>query len=265
MSTKTTFKRIALVAVASLGFGVLSSVTPASAAAVTGSVTPVSVTYTGTTLDAAPYARVSWTTTAIMTTADTATVTLTSAPTAAAQIKIVANTSIGATRGSFGAGEDVAGEDSLTATDVGTDIAYGGATVAAAGSASLGIQADVAGYYAGTITTTTATGVPNDTVSFSFTTRGKAVSYTATVSVASVSPSGTSTLTVTLLDSAGNTTQPGLHMLQLLELSLQLHHLHWLMDQRLLLRELLQVPFMTVSQQRYLPPQIQQTQFQLSQ
>jgi hypothetical protein len=31
MSTKTTFKRIALVAVASLGFGVLTSVAPASA------------------------------------------------------------------------------------------------------------------------------------------------------------------------------------------------------------------------------------------
>ena len=31
MSTKTTFKRVALVAVASLGFGVLSSVAPATA------------------------------------------------------------------------------------------------------------------------------------------------------------------------------------------------------------------------------------------
>ena len=31
MSTKTTFKRIALVAVAALGFGVLTSVAPASA------------------------------------------------------------------------------------------------------------------------------------------------------------------------------------------------------------------------------------------
>ena len=31
MSTKTTFKRVALVAVAALGFGVLTSVAPASA------------------------------------------------------------------------------------------------------------------------------------------------------------------------------------------------------------------------------------------
>ena len=35
MSTKTTFKRVALVAVAALGFGVLTSVSPANAADVT--------------------------------------------------------------------------------------------------------------------------------------------------------------------------------------------------------------------------------------
>ena len=35
MSTKTTFKRIALVTVAALGFGVLSSVAPATAAPIT--------------------------------------------------------------------------------------------------------------------------------------------------------------------------------------------------------------------------------------
>jgi len=43
MSTKTTFKRIALVAVASLGFGVLTSVAPASAATGTG-LTPTALT-----------------------------------------------------------------------------------------------------------------------------------------------------------------------------------------------------------------------------
>jgi len=41
MSTKTTFKRIALVAVAALGFGVLTSVAPASA---TGAITPTAIT-----------------------------------------------------------------------------------------------------------------------------------------------------------------------------------------------------------------------------
>jgi trimeric autotransporter adhesin len=44
MSTKTTFKRIALVAVAALGFGVLTSISPASATAGTGNVTPSALT-----------------------------------------------------------------------------------------------------------------------------------------------------------------------------------------------------------------------------
>jgi hypothetical protein len=43
MSTKTTFKRVALVAVAALGFGTLSSVAPASAAASARTATSVSV------------------------------------------------------------------------------------------------------------------------------------------------------------------------------------------------------------------------------
>jgi len=46
MSTKTTFKRVALVAVASLGFGVLTSVAPASAAV--ADVTAVAITTPGT-------------------------------------------------------------------------------------------------------------------------------------------------------------------------------------------------------------------------
>jgi trimeric autotransporter adhesin len=64
MSTKTTFKRIALVAVASLGFGVLTSVAPANAAAGTSlaannvtvvSITPFAVTTaTGTAVTHAP-------------------------------------------------------------------------------------------------------------------------------------------------------------------------------------------------------------------
>jgi trimeric autotransporter adhesin len=205
MSTKTTFKRIALVAVASLGFGVLTSVAPASATAATGTVTPVSVSYTDTTLDGAPYARISWASTLELDSDDTVTVTLTSAPTTAAIAFVVANTSIGAARSTPAA--NAAGADSL-ADATSTSIAYGAATAAAA-TASMGIQANVSGFYRGTLTVT-ADGVLSNTVSFSFTTRGKAVSYTATASAASVSPSGTSTLTVTLLDSAGNTTQPGM-------------------------------------------------------
>ena len=48
MSTKTTFKRIALVTVAALGFGVLTSVAPASAYAGSMSVSTTSLTVVGT-------------------------------------------------------------------------------------------------------------------------------------------------------------------------------------------------------------------------
>ena len=204
MSTKTSIKRVALVAVSALGFGVLTSVAPASAAAVTGTVTPVSVSFTGATLDDAPNAMISWTTTAAIAVGDTITLTLTAAPSSAAQAKIIGAGSIGAARGAISAG---AGVDTLGA-------ASGAAVVptaySAGATAALAIQVDTAGYYAGTLTTTTggAAGTANDTVSFSFTTRGKAASFTTAVSTDSVVPSGVSTLTVTVLDGAGNVTQP---------------------------------------------------------
>ena len=50
MSTKTTFKRVALVAVAALGFGVLTSVAPASAALTTAGPTAATLTNTSTTI-----------------------------------------------------------------------------------------------------------------------------------------------------------------------------------------------------------------------
>jgi len=201
MSTKTSIKRIALVAVSALGFGVLTSVAPASAAAVTGTVTPVSVSFTGATLDDAPYAMLSWKTTDALLVTDTFTLNLTAAPSSAAMAKIIANTSIGAARGTIA---DGAGTDSLGETSPQTIAA----TAESAGAtAEVGIQVDTAGYYAGTITTTKGGAVStNDTVSFSFTTRGKAASFTTDVSTDSVVPSGVSTLTVTVLDDAGNVT-----------------------------------------------------------
>jgi len=52
MSTKTTFKRIALVAVAALGLGVLTSVAPANAAAVGSDATATVTAITGGTASA---------------------------------------------------------------------------------------------------------------------------------------------------------------------------------------------------------------------
>ena len=109
MSTKTLRKRIALVAVSALGFGLLS-VVPSSAAgtgvaatttgsAITGTVSPVRVTFgseTGSTsLDTVPYAKISWTAPHSLAVADTAIMTLTSAPSTAAFLQMTGNAFIG--------------------------------------------------------------------------------------------------------------------------------------------------------------------------
>jgi len=203
MSTKTTFKRIALVAVASLGFGVLSSVTPASAATLTGSVSPVRVTYTGTTQDTTPRAQISWTSATVHAGTDTATVTLTTAPTAAARVKIDAASNIGAAIAAF----DTAGTAGSAA--LGTPSAAAGIALAnqTTTNGKLAIQAETAGTYGGYLTVFRS-GVERDTVNFSFTTRGAVASYTAAVTAASLAPSATGTHSVTLLDANGFTTQP---------------------------------------------------------
>ena len=94
MSTKTLRKRIALVAVSAMGFGLMSTVVApsASAATITGSVSPVRMSYTTvagtTTLDAVPASALTWTQSAALVGTDTARVTLTSAPTPEAILAI---------------------------------------------------------------------------------------------------------------------------------------------------------------------------------
>jgi len=95
MSTKTLRKRIALVAVSALGFGLVSTV-PAFAAnsAGTAAIGPVRVSMTGAAQDSVAGAAVEITADAAWTSADfttdqsTITVALTTAPSAAAQITI---------------------------------------------------------------------------------------------------------------------------------------------------------------------------------
>jgi trimeric autotransporter adhesin len=208
MSTKTTFKRIALVAVASLGFGVLSSVTPASAAILTGSVSPVRVTFTqaldGTfSQDSTPQAQISWTAGEAHLATDTVTVTLTAAPTAAALVQIGLATEIGTTYDNF-ANAGTGGNANLTTASAVAGIAMTGQTTT---NGKVSLQANTAGTYRGSLGVFRA-GVARDTVNFAFTTRGAVASFTATVSAASLAPSATGTHTVTLLDANGNTTQP---------------------------------------------------------
>jgi hypothetical protein len=205
MSTKTSFKRIALVAVAALGMGVLTSVSPAKAADVTGTVSPVRYSETAQTRDLVPYSQIAWTaSTGGYDTGDTVTVLVTSAPTADAVVELSTLANIGSATDNTWNGA-AAGSDSLNLVGVGTMTL--GASVLA-GATKLGITASKPGRYTGTIKIMdNATTL--EVVSFDFTTVGAPASYTVTSDAVTSSPGGVTNHTITLLDGAGKTTQPG--------------------------------------------------------
>jgi hypothetical protein len=144
MSTKTTFKRIALVAVAALGFGVLTSVAPASAARVTAEATPCWVSL-------APFGVLADNETA------TATMSATQVAGAANYIEITCGTDVTASSTAVVATSG-AGSTLATFVDTGSNSAWTVATGAAsATSASNSIAGDtfrVMTPTAGTATTT---------------------------------------------------------------------------------------------------------------
>jgi len=210
MSTKTSIKRIALVAVSALGFGMLA-VVPASAAArtATATVAPVRVTFTGAVQDAVSAAAVTIATSdAGWTAADlpaddgkegTVTVSLTTAPNAAATITIASTNFETATDGSV----------TLASGGVLTDTNDSVNTVAES-IAGLTFAANTAGTYKGTIVIDGTTDA-SDTLemSFSFTTTGAPASISTSktaVNFAAVNTI-TGTNTISLLDAAGNKTQ----------------------------------------------------------
>jgi trimeric autotransporter adhesin len=222
MSTKTIYKRIALVAVASLGAGVLS-VAPASAAAVTGSavIGPVRASFIGTTQDVVDAAAVTITATGAETNAVAATggaaatpllntVALTTAPTAAAVLTIAqANVTDGA---SASLAVTASGSGAVTLANSRTLTAASTAALITTAQAISGItfKVDTAGTYAGTITTAQVGGGNTLTTPFTFTTRGAPTSFdftTTTAGQTSSAVSGAISVTVTLRDAANNITQ----------------------------------------------------------
>ena len=178
----------------------------ANAATVTGSASPVRVTFTGTTLEAVPYAALSWTTSGALLATDTVSVTLVDAPSPLAQLAIGTPAQIGTavtnTSGSItgSAGNAVLGGSAVTA-------ALTSGAAASGATASVAVAANVPGTYVGTMTTNTSAGVL-DTVNFSITTVGKVASMTLTPASQSTAVSGNASLALTLKDAAGNTTQP---------------------------------------------------------
>jgi trimeric autotransporter adhesin len=213
MSTKTIYKRIALVAVASLGAGLLS-VAPANAAnsAGTATVAPVRVSFIGTTQDAVDPALVTFTADADWTDADVAgstnstlTVAVTTAPGAAAELTLSAGGGVFETVTTAVAKLGTNGV--LTDTDDSLDAAADTLT-------GFALKANTAGTYSGTITvdpgSPTAAGTDNLVIPFTFTTRGAVASFDfvpTTAGVISSAASGTISTTVTLRDAANNITQ----------------------------------------------------------
>ena len=113
MSTKTNFKRVALVAVASLGLGVLTSVAPANAAA-TGLTVVATAGSTGYCLAGTPTAAA---TPRYMPVGGSQAFTVAGTPTAAATISITGNAKFVASPGNAGAStHTITGTDSKTLT-----------------------------------------------------------------------------------------------------------------------------------------------------
>ena len=207
MSTKTLRKRIALVAVSALGFGLVSTV-PALAANSTGTtaIGPVRVSMTGANQDAVNGASVvitadaAWTTDDLTTDETIITVTLTTAPSAAAELTIA--------HPLYTAQGAATNDASVTLADDGALYSDGTDTATFAGTTSgLTINANVAGRYVGTIVVLGETGGETLTAPFDFTTTGAPTSLEVSASASTVNPSGTSTITATLKDAAGLTTQ----------------------------------------------------------
>jgi trimeric autotransporter adhesin len=211
MSTKTIYKRIALVAVASLGAGVLS-VAPASAADNAGTVTiaPVRVSYIGTVQDSVSPASVTVATGALVD-ADVTdnqaviTVTLNTAPSAAAVLTVA--------DADFTDQGAVGGTDTTAQLgDLGVLKSSGTDTLATAADLVEGLTfaADTSGTYTGTIQWLGETGGNTLTAPFTFTTRGAVASFdfaTTTAGQTSSAVSGAISVTVTLRDAASNITQ----------------------------------------------------------
>ncbi len=163
----------------------------ANAAAYSGTTSPVRVTSTASVLDVVPYAETTWTG---VPTDDTATITLTSAPTGAAKVAIAATQAAA----SFSGATSTLGVASTAVTlhSNGDDSA-------------IYLAANTPGTYAATIQTYGTSGAATNTVAVSFTTTGAATSLTLDVTNAAVPKSTTvaDQFTLKVKDATGAYTQ----------------------------------------------------------
>jgi len=209
VSTKTTFKRVALVAVAALGFGVLTSVAPASAAANAA---------TGFTIGTSSPARVGVVATTPITvahaagtagTADTITISakITSAPDTSKVITDTHTSSLGLTFDTPTGGLTVANTYAIGgASGV---ITQPHTTTAKTSSATwLKFAADVAGTYTILVSAGSSYSAGAVSTSYTITTAGAPATMALSSVIGSVVTGGTAgqILAMTLKDAAGNAT-----------------------------------------------------------
>jgi len=202
MSTKTTFKRVALVAVAALGLGVLS-VAPSSATILTQSLTLASATTTGTVND---------TNTAVLTESfysnaayDSVTVTgvITSANAASASVKLAIAAVTDSSTSISGVGVDVVGTNTSALTLSGIQAGSTGKTVNGTITAYL-VNPTAAGTYTVTFyVQRSAGGVALTTADTSV------VTWSTVVAAKDTKPAANSTVTVRSGNSTGTTPWAG--------------------------------------------------------
>ena len=205
-------RSLAGVAAGALALGMISfaGVSSATAApsvkpkstATTAAVDGVRVTYTGTTTitrENVPFSPIYWTTAAALSGNETVDVSVTVQPVGGA-VWISNNTDLDAGTTATNTNAAVFGTPK-------TNFNPGFAATPIGGTAVMGINAAFQGTYSGTITVYEA-GVPINTVSYSFTTAGVPKSLAITPATQSTAVSGGAPLAVSLLDAAGNLTQP---------------------------------------------------------
>ncbi len=213
MKTISLRKKVAAVAVASLGFGVITSIAPVNAAPTTAtsvSVSPIRASFQGATADTVPVGTLKFTTVgALLTASTTGVITLSTAPTSTAEVTI----------------DNCGGANGTVFKDTVGGNATNGATalhgnVAATTEVSCDIflsTAPASGTYAGKFVLTDAAGSEDVlTVNFSFTTAGapKSIKLSKTtlgfpaVALNGGAFVGFETVDVSLLDINGIATQP---------------------------------------------------------
>ena len=210
MSTKTTFKRIALVAVAALGFGVLTSVAPASATQITSSAITAG-TVAPTRVGVATEVNVTLTHADVVEGTDTFTVTATLVSKPAASTATVLNLATGtAVETPTKKNGSLSGNQASATVSTGT-LVIGAGTAVVGSVFNVALTPDAAGTYTVLVSEGNATytaGNKNTTITFTTAGTPTSIALSTVNSVIATNGVNGSPLKIVLKDADGNVTKP---------------------------------------------------------